>query len=55
MMEQIQVRKSGLNQRYFGAQSEAGLQKEQYETFYAELKEVSDQIISFAEEKKNYE
>ena len=55
MMEQIQVRKSGLNQRYFGAQSEADLQKEQYETFYAELKEVSDQIISFAEEKKNYE
>ncbi|MBD9002341.1 MAG: chromosome segregation protein SMC, partial [Coprococcus catus] len=55
MMEQIQVRKSGLNQRYFGAQSEAGFQKEQYETFYAELKEVSDQIISFAEEKKNYE
>ena len=55
MMEQIQVRKSGLNQRYFGAQSEAGLQKEQYETFYAELKEVSDQIISFAEVKKNYE
>ena len=55
MMEQIQVRKSGLNQRYFGAQSEANLQKEQYETFYAELKEVSDQIISFAEEKKNYE
>ena len=55
MMEQIQVRKSGLNQRYFGAQSEAGLQKEQYETFYAELKEVSDQIISFAEEQKNYE
>ena len=55
MMEQIQMRKSGLNQRYFGAQSEAGLQKEQYETFYAELKEVSDQIISFVEEKKNYE
>ena len=55
MMEQIQVRKSGLTQRYLGAQSEASLQKERYEAFYQELKEVSDQIIIWTKEQKECE
>ena len=55
MMEQIQVRRSELYQRLILIKSEADKQKELSEQFEAELKEISDTILSYTDEVKQCE
>lgn len=55
MLEQIQVRKSGLNQRVLEAESEAGTQDELLKEYNQELKKISEQIIELTEENGRYE
>ncbi|MGN1167647.1 MAG: chromosome segregation protein SMC [Lachnospiraceae bacterium] len=55
MLEQIQVRKSQLNQRMIEAKSEADGQKEFLADYENDLKEISDQIVQMTEESRIYE
>ena len=55
MMEQIQVRKSELNQRLIAAESEAVEYDEFILQYENELKEVSSTIIGYVDETKKYE
>ena len=55
MMEQIQVRKSELNQRLIAAESEAVEYDESILQYENELKEVSSTIIGYVDETKKYE
>lgn len=55
MLEQIQVRKSALNQRLIAAESEAVEQDEDIKKFEDELKSISDTIIGYVDENKRYE
>ncbi len=55
MMEQIQVRKSELNQRLISAESEAVEYDESILKYENELKEISLTIIGYVDETKKYE
>ena len=55
MLEQIQVRKTELNQRLISAQSEAVEHDELIQKYESELKEISSTIIDFVEENKQNE
>ena len=55
MLEQIQVRKSELNQRLMVAQSESVEQDEFIHQYEEELKEISAKIIDFVTENEGYE
>ena len=55
MLEQIDVRKSQLNQRMLEAKSEADKQKELLAEYEVNLKEISEQIIQMTEESSVYE
>ena len=55
MLEQIDVRKSQLNQRMLEAKSEADKQKELLAEYEVHLKEISEQIIQMTEESSVYE
>ena len=55
MMEQIQVRRSQLNQRLIVSKSESDKQKELSAQYEAELKAISGTIIDYANEIKSYE
>ena len=55
MMEQIQVRKSELNQRLISAESEAVEYDEYILQYENELKEISSTIIGYVDETKKYE
>ena len=55
MLEQIQVRKSQLNQRMIEAKSQSGEQKKLLDGFVNSLKDISDQIIQMIEESNGYE
>ena len=55
MLEQIQVRKSELNQRLIAAESEAVEQDEFIKKYEDELKEISATIIGYVDENKKYE
>ena len=55
MMEQIQVRKSELNQRLISAESEAVEYDEAILQYENELKEVSSTIIGYVDETKKFE
>ncbi len=55
MLEQIQVRKSELNQRLIAAQSEAVEYDESMKQFEDELKDISSTIIAYMNENKGYE
>ncbi len=55
MMEQIQVRKSELNQRLISAESEAVEYDEYIAKYENELKEISSTIIDYSDETKKYE
>lgn len=55
MMEQIQVRKSELNQRLISAESEAVEYDEAILQFENELKDISSTIIGYVDETKKYE
>ena len=55
MLEQIQVRKSELNQRLIAAQSEAVEYDESMKQHENELKDISSTIIAYVDENKGYE
>ncbi len=55
MLEQIQVRKAGMNRQIIEAESEGQEQKERLENYQKELEEVSGQIISLSRENEEYE
>jgi len=55
MMEQIQVRKAGLNQRLIAAQSEAVEYDELIVQYENELKDISSVIIDYVDENKSYD
>ena len=55
MMEQIQVRKSQINRQIIENDSEIAEENENFKTFQMELKNISDNIISFTEQSKVYE
>ena len=55
MLEQIQVRKSELNQRLIAAESEAVEHDDLIKKYEAELKEISGTIIDYVNENKGYE
>lgn len=55
MMEQIQVRKAGLNQRLISAESEAVEHDELIKKYEEELKAISGTIIDYVDETKKYE
>lgn len=55
MLEQIQVRKSGMTRQLLEAAEEIRAQTEKYEEYQKELKEVSGQIIELSEENSRYE
>lgn len=55
MMEQIQVRRSQLNQRLIVSKSESDKQKELSAQYEAELKAISGTIIDYVDEIKSYE
>ena len=55
MLEQIQVRKSELNQRLITAESEAVEYDEMIQKYENELKEISSTIIAYVEENKGFE
>ncbi|MGN0332882.1 MAG: chromosome segregation protein SMC [Lachnospiraceae bacterium] len=55
MLEQIDVRKSQLNQRMLESKSEADKQKELLAEYEVHLKEISEQIIQMTEESSVYE
>ena len=55
MLEQIQVRKSGMARQLLEAAEEIRGQTEKYEEYQEELKEVSGRIIELSEENSRYE
>ncbi len=55
MLEQIQVRKSGMARQLLEAAEEIRGQTEKYEEYQKELKEVSGRIIELSEENSRYE
>lgn len=55
MLEQIQMRKSQLEQRRAESEEEARVQHKLMEQYYEELKKVSGQIIALTEENNGYE
>ncbi len=55
MLEQIQVRKSGMTRQILEAAEEIREQKEKYEEYQKELEEVSGKIIELSEENSRYE
>ena len=55
MLEQIQVRKAGMNRQILEAESEGQEQEEKLSGYQRELEEISGQIISLSEENGKYE
>ncbi|MDO4311767.1 MAG: chromosome segregation protein SMC [Eubacteriales bacterium] len=55
MLEQIQVRKSEMQQQFLTSQSEANAGHENLQVYQQELKEISDKIITLTEESESYE
>lgn len=55
MLEQIQVRKTQMNQRVIEMESEASIQSEYLKEHQAKLKEISEEIIAYTEQNNQYE
>ena len=55
MLEQIQVRKSQLQQRILEAEKESAVQKEAFDGYQEELRQISEKIRTLIEEQESYE